>query len=326
MKQLDTPLKQRIRSTRSQVGGFVKRFRSRSGNRGKRMVSINRKYFAQAMVLLFATSADAADIASDVSAGSGAPNNSNGGYFEFGVDMNLLATSEGGMLNAGVLLAGAYRYRGFFFEAVSPGVSLNDESGGISGISAGFNLWRNNQWTLDLLAASSTWRLSTGKIKTSPNDSSESELEKAVLDRDTFYNGAGIRLTGYYDDTIFQFRLVDDTHGGKGIIGSARIGYSRQFKNWNLHSFVGATYISEETGQYWYGVSDDEASERFPEYQVGSSAFVYTGEIGATYPLRENVIFRSTARYTRSDSEIANSPLQEGDFGIRWNNSLSYVF
>jgi len=286
---------------------------------------MKRFFLAAVAALLFSSSAHAADIASDVRAGSGSLDNSDGGYFELGVNLSLNAHREGARMNSGILLAGAYRYRGLFFEALNPGVSL--PSGQIAGITLGFNLWRNNRWAVDLLGASTTQRGTVGKTLEVENfDSTDVERENDVIERSNFYNGAGVRLTGYFGNTLFQYRLVNDIHGGNGVTSSARIAYSRLVRNWNFHSVISANYVSQETGQYWYGISDEEASTRFEQYDVDSSTIAYSAEFGVTYPLRESVVFRSTARYTQFADEVAKSPLQESEFGLHWRTSLSYVF
>jgi len=286
-------------------------------------VFLKRLFLTCAVAALFAASAHSADIERDVRTGRIGVNNGNGGYFEFGVDLNLRAFRERAFLNPGVVLAGAYRYRGLFFEALSPSAEL--PSGPFGGISLGYTLWRNDQWTVDFLGVNATSRLATGRendIENSPDPA----RERAILERRTFYNGAGIRLTGYFGNTIFQYRLVTDTHGGNGITSSARLGYSRQVRNWNFHGVIKADFTSQETGQFWYGISEEEASERLEAFDVNSSTINYSAEIGATYPVRENVVYRSIMRYTELDDALARSPIQDSEFIYRWSNSISYVF
>lgn len=281
-------------------------------------------YLATVTALLFISSAHAAEIPSDVRVGSGSFDNSDGGYFEFGVGLNGFANREGLIVNDSAFFSGAYRYRGFFFEASSPGTTHND--GSFGGIKLGFNIWRSDKWAVDLLGASARWRLSRQTLKVELSNSPNPALEQDLLDRRSFYNGAGVRLTGYFGNTIFQYRLVDDTHGRNGVTSSARVGYTQQAKNWNFHGVIGADYVSQETGQFWYGVSDEEASARFPSYVIRSSTITYSAEIGATLPIRENVVFRSTVRYTPFADAIAKSPLQEDEFELRSSTSISYVF
>lgn len=282
-----------------------------------------RHYLILVAAMTVSSSLHAADIASDVQAGLGGYDNSDGGYFEFGVGLNLNANEEAIKLNADILLAGAYRYRRFFFEAIRPGFSLS--GGHATGLTLGVNVWGNDRWVVDFLGVSTSQKFSRlSRIDFS--ESEDSERDRDVFFRDSVYTGAGVRLTGYLGDTVLQFRLSDDVYRGKGVTGSARAGYSRQVNNWNIHSVLSANYTSQKTGQYWYGVSADEASTFIPQYDIRSPTMSYSAEIGATYPVRENVVFRSTARYSQLDNEVANSPLQEGDFRVRWNTSLSYVF
>lgn len=275
-------------------------------------------------VMLFTGNANAADITKEIREGSKQPENNNGGYFEFGVSLNLLANEDKAFIRAGALLSGAYRYNRFFFEALTPGVSL--PNGPISGVTAGINLWQDQRWSVDFLGINTFGGNGGGPFDDDTENSPEPERDKSLLERSSFYNGAGIRVTGYFGNSIFQYRLVTDTHGGNGIISSARLGYSHQLKNWNLHGILSANHASRETAQYWNGVTAEEATARYPAYDINQSVFNLTTEIGATYPLRENVVFRSTAAYTQRDEKVSNSPLVDGEFVLSWKTSISYVF
>ena len=283
------------------------------------MTPVKQKLMWLTVAGLLTSKLHAADIATDASAGSGAHDNSNGGYFEFGVGLNIRGTTDELRLTRTLLLSGAYRYRGVFFEAFTPSIGASRHGVEVDGITIGINLWNDNRWSVDLLAADTRSRF---RNVIPDNDDEDS----AAIVRDSLYSGAGLRVTGYFGDTIFQFRLVDDTHGGNGIVSSATLGYSRQLRNWNLHSLLRADYISRETGQYWYSVSADEATSGFPEFEMSSSAVTYSVEIGATYPINQNVVFRSTARYTQIPSEIRESPFTDSRFVFGWNTTLSYVF
>lgn len=276
---------------------------------------------------LFSGNLLAADLATDVGAASGAPDNSNGGYLEFGFGLDAFGNSEEVKIGTALLLTGAYRYRGIFLEAFTPSIGVNGSRIEVGGITLGVNLWRNDHWSVDLLGASTHSRFRNSRDDDDNVNSPDRERERAVLDRHTFYSGAGLRLTGYFGNTIFRFRLVDDTHGGNGIFGTATVGYSRQLRNWNIHTLLSADYLSQDLGQYWFGVPEEQASIRFPQYEVDSSALSYSAEIGATYPLRENVVFRSVVRTRRLPDVSKESPLGgESRFGVGWSNSVSYVF
>jgi len=285
---------------------------------------MKRLFLATTMALCAISSTQAADDSSLVHNGTANNKSRNGGYFEFGVSLNWLGTSEGLTVGNETLISGAYRYRRMFFEALNPASGLTN--GSVGGLNLGVNVFRNNRWAIDLIAASPQWGLSQRASKIDFKNPVESEAERDLLNRRNFYNGAGVRVTGYFGDAILQYRLVTDYHGGNGVIGTARVGYSKPVRNWNYHGFVGVDHISQESGQYWYGVSDEEATSRFPAYNVDESTINYSAEIGVTIPLREHVVFRSTARASHFANTIAKSPLQEGDSQINWNSSISYVF
>jgi len=277
-------------------------------------------------IVFVSSKAQAADIARDVGAATGSMDNSDGGYFEFGVGLGFFGKEGQLKLKRAFILSGAYRYRGVFFEAFNPSIGVSKSRVEVGGISLGVNLWCNDQWAVDLLAANTKSRFRSYQPDRGESNTVDSEREEAVLERDTFYSGTGIRLTGFFGKTLFQFRLVDDTHGGNGVTSSASVSYSHQVKNWNFHTLLSANYLSRTTGQHWYGVSGEEASQRYPRYNMPSSTTSFVGEIGATYPLRENLVFRSTLEFQNLADEIVDSPLQDSSFGIGWRTTVSYVF
>src|SRR5690606_10404319 len=112
----------------------------------------------------------------------------------------------------------------------------------------------------------------------------------AILHRDTWYTGAGMRVTHYVGPNIVQFRLVTDIHNGNGITSTARFGRAWQVKNWNFHGLGSLVYRSAKTNQYYFGISELEQTTRFPAYRPGSSVDV-AFEVGVTYPLSEHWVF-----------------------------------
>ncbi|MGI9295452.1 MAG: MipA/OmpV family protein [Pseudomonadales bacterium] len=277
--------------------------------------------FLMLVTTLLVDPAIAADIASDVRSGGGVPDTSDGGYFEIGVAAGYLANprvndddDEG--WEVGLSLAGGYRYKGFFVEA---------SQGTFDGLNLGYNLWNNKHWSVDLLASSLNGDIDTDNADRIDNRLTEAQRDKELIDRDTFYSGAGIRLTGYYDDYILQYRFVTDTHGGNGVTSTARLGKSWQVKNWNFHGVVSAEYTSATTNRYWLGISAAEATTRFPEYDPGASVS-FNAEVGVTYPLSKDWVFRSFARFGLLPDEQKNSPLADDDQWVLFLNSISYVF
>jgi outer membrane protein len=65
----------------------------------------------------------------------------------------------------------------------------------------------------------------------------------------------------------------------------------------------------------------------FPEYHPESS-IDYSAEVGLTYPLSENLVFRTTTGLRTPVDEMKASPLikDAGKTSVFFNTSISYVF
>jgi len=265
-----------------------------------------------------------ADVTKGVRSGSTSPDTGNGGYLELGIGLRLKTRStidkqDGNRYNKiGLVtnISGAYRYKGLFIEA-SQGV--ND------GISLGYNVWSDNNWAADIIAANAAGDASGGDPEPDYFSLTDAQRVQATEDRDSFYSGAGIRLTGYYGNAIVQYRLLTDTIDNNGIRSAARVGYSRQVKNWNFYGVLQADYNSRKTNRFWYGVTDVQANSRFPAYDLGST-IKYSGEIGVTYPVSENIVLRSNIRSVRMPDDIVNSPIRSPVSRTFYTAMISYVF
>ena len=263
----------------------------------------------------------AGDIAKDIREGGGS-DHSNSNYFELGVnyiyDTNVWVGSddddcesecEGGGI--GFNASGAYYFKGAFIEL---------ESASFDGLSLGFNFVNTEHWSLDLLGSSAS-----GSLNDDPTPQTDEEKDQALLNQDTFYNGAGIRATAYWDDIIFQYRLVTDIHDNNGITSSARLGKSWQAKNWNFHAILSTEYFSNKTSQYLIGVTKEEATDRFTQHSP-KGGLMFTADIGATYPLSEHLVWRSFFRHAELPDRAKDSPLIEDNRASGFSTSINYVF
>lgn len=96
-------------------------------------------------------------------------------------------------------------------------------------------------------------------------------------------------------------------------------------RNWNFHVLGSVGYSSATLNRYLFGISKEEATERFPEYQPNSS-FSYGMEVGVAYPLSESVVFRAMYRLNLLSKEVTDSPLNQASYVSYFNASISYVF
>lgn len=263
----------------------------------------------------------AADIATDIRHAADGPDTSNGGHFEIGLglayvnDSRLSVSDNVDGAVAFLSVGGSYRYKGLFLEM---------SQGTLDGFNLGYHLWNNQRWAVDMLGASINGVLNEDDDE-NYSELSESQRDNALIDRDTFYAGAGFRATGYFGNTILQYRLVSDIYDNNGIVSTLRLGQNWQHRNWNFHGVISADYASTKTSRYWYGVSENQATTRFPEYNVGST-MSYTAELGLSYPISEHFVFSSTARYTRFSNGVQDSPLTDGNDSALIFTSINYVF
>lgn len=281
------------------------------------------KTIALASSLMYASGVTASDIARDVRKANESPLIENGGYFELGIGakaLNQVSVQEDPkddkdtVYGIGFALGGEYRFKGLFIEA---------SEGSLDGINLGYTLWNNATWQADLIAASVD-----GSFR-SDNDIEETDTEeqrnKKLIERDTLRIGAGVRVTGYLNDHIIQYRLVGDTFDGNGFETSLRFGRHWQYQNWNFHGIVGASYLSAKASRYLWGISEDDATEKFAAY-TPSAGVTLQAEFGVTYPMSEHWVFRTTTRYIQFSDEKSDSPLYKDDHLSAIFATINYVF
>jgi len=279
-----------------------------------------------ATLFLYAGSVQASDVTKGVRTGSASPDNANGGYLELAIGLghdtkyDFFNQKIDGRKNRKVTavanISGVFRYRGLYIEA-SQGV--ND------GLSLGYNVWTNKNWAVDFVAANAAGDASGGDPEPDYASLTDAQRAQAIEDRDSFYVGSGIRLTGYYGNAILQYRLVTDIIDNNGVRSAVRAGYSWQIRNWNVYGVVGADYNSPKTNRFWYGITNEQASSRFPAYDIGST-IEYTSELGVTFPISENIVFRSAVRSIRIPDDIVKGPIPDGVSRSFYSTMISYVF
>ena len=271
--------------------------------------------FTVLMAALLTQPLQAADIAGEVRNGEDGPDTSDGGFLEVGVGASLWNHPQvwndhkGGY---GLIVSGAYRYKGLFVEAIN---------GTADGVNLGYQLWNDDQWAVDLIGINAT----NGRTNPIEPNLPETSRNLWLMDRQTALTGAGLRVTRYFDDYIFQFRVLNDIYNNRGNYGSARLGRSWQYRNWNFHAIGGIEYFDSQFGEHLVGVGADEATRAFPQYSPGSFAQV-EGEVGVTYPMTEHWVFRATIRHTFLPDAVTNSPLYEDNYATSLFTSLNYVF
>jgi len=239
-------------------------------------------------------------------------NNTTENYFELGLGAAIgvgpsLTNDDDKWKGLGIIINGSYNWKGLFIEKY--GESKDP-------LLFGYNAYESDNWSLDLVVGPRFFSLNfDDKFKD--------------LDERTGSDMFGGRLTGYLGDTMVQFNLKHDIGGySKGTLASALVGRNWQVRNWNFHSLVGLEYLDSRINDYYYGVNEAEAARsQFTEYNPGASVN-FSAEAGVTYPITEDWVFRSTARFRTFSGAAMDSPLFETtrSTAMSLSTSLSYVF
>ena len=274
-------------------------------------------------VLLASTAAWGRDFTTDVRSGYDEPESESGSYFEVGgviayveESFNLCCTEKEEGFQVDTFLSGEYRRNRFFIEATF---------GTFDGLTSGISLFQGKKWVVDLVLASALGRISDDDFD-NVSELSEQDRNRFIETRDTFFNGAGIRATLYWDEYVFQYRFVKDTHGGNGLLSDIKIGRGWQYRNWNFHAIANVKWASSDLSNYWFGIDEDIATERHPAFET-NSGFFYSTEIGLTYPVTQHWVFRTAYRYGDiASGQASRSSLVSSGYDATLYSSLSYVF
>ncbi|WOH36442.1 MipA/OmpV family protein [Thalassotalea fonticola] len=234
-------------------------------------------------------------------------------YFEIGLmhivrDEATFRDSGGKSSNSStdLIINGNYAWNNLFIENYS-------ESG--HGIVFGYNAFNNDHWSFDLMATTD-WAESSFESNGRYSD-----------DKSEFMVGG--RLSGYWGNNIVQFSLNQDASGDHdGTTASALIGRSWQYRNWNFHGIIGAEYVSAKLNDYYVGVSAETAATTSLDDYEADASVNFSTEIGVTYPITEDWVFRATARAVTRSDEITDSPKfsKLDSVATSFRTSLSYVF
>jgi len=258
-----------------------------------------------------------ATLASDI--GQNLRNNTEQGsdsenYLELGVMVRVRDTQtfkssngKGSYTSTGLFINGSYSWNNVFIENYS-------ESG--HGLVVGYNAFTNDDWSFDLMAT-------TGLLKVSFEHDSLYSPDKDEL-------MVGGRLSGYVGNNIVQFSINQDATGDhNGTTASALIGRNWQLRNWNFHGIIGAEYVSAKLNDYYVGVSEESSAhlDTLDAYKAGDSVSFST-ELGVTYPISEDWVFRATGSAITIPDAITDSPRRRSKKSVAtsFRTSLSFVF
>lgn len=250
----------------------------------------------------------AADVARDIREGRQDESADFTGYIEIGARVSAGQVPVVGVddVEISLTIGGHLRVKRFFLDFLSESYNRGQ---------AGYNLYAGPTWSFDAVATGSPDGIDT---------TLSNELD-GLRDRSGAVE-SGLRVTGFLGPFIAQFEALRDISGKhNGGIVTTTLARQYLWQNWNLHWLLGARYQSSQTTDFLYGVTRDEASARFPEYNAGAGV-TYVTELGATLPLHSSFVFRGTGRYWSLPSSISDSPFIEENNYFEISGSLVFVY
>ncbi len=267
-------------------------------------------------LIVAAFECNAGDLSADVGKGANSPNNVDGSYLEVGGGLNI-----GTEIFYGIPEGNRH---GKIIYSLEPSVNLRMQNNGwfVEAFSAsfeaftlGYNLSNSDHWSLDIVG-----------LQQHPEISSRTSKDLKGVRPRHFDFMSGPRATGYLGNYIVQVHAltdVSDKHNGQVL--SAKIAHHWQYKNWNIHAIGGVSYRSDKVADYYLSVEPEDATEKFPEFHA-QAGFIHMFEVGVTYPLSQQWVFRSSFQHYELESQWSDSPLLASTHASKLLTSISYVF
>ncbi|MDP5212620.1 MipA/OmpV family protein [Pseudoalteromonas tunicata] len=262
---------------------------------------------------LFTSCAYAADFARSLISNTD-ENSTPENFFELGVGTtayvgSLFNDQDGKEYEAGITFTGSYNWQNFFFDIAN---KASDP------VLLGYTVYNQHNWSFDVIF--------TGPGSGLRRDENDINVE-GINDRDN-NSMLGGRLTGYVGENIVQLMLKHDvSRKNDGTIASALIGQNWQVRNINFHGLIGLSFRDAKHNDYYYGVTEQEATDSgFSPYR-GKSSLNLDSSVGLTYPISQNWVLRAEA-FAGSNFGNTKSPLfsKARHFYTVIGCSIRYVF
>ena len=170
------------------------------------------------------------------------------------------------------------------------------------GTAGGLHMFRNDAFELNLLARYRFQKL----------DADSNSYYEGLEDRDQTLD-AGFELGIRQKWGELKLDWVTDTlnkHDGQEV----RFAYRYRFEAgpWSLSPFISWTWQDANLTNYYFGVSEAEATPDRPAYQPGESQWVGFG-LNTAWHATDRIVIFGNVGFGGSDSGVTNSPLIEED-------------
>jgi len=187
---------------------------------------------------------------------------------------------------------------GLFVE--SPGLNSRRLHGLYASNAWGLNFYNSDNWSFDIYKQTDT----------------EKVEGLAEIQNRNYGRRAGLRATGYFDNSQLQFIYSPYSSNGPeedGVEASLSYTHYWQIKNWNIYGAIGAQYQSKEIVDYYQ-----------QDLEVDQSRVNTSAELGLEYALNKNWVLGAFASYNELPSQQSN--IKKSTTGSRAGLLLTFVF
>lgn len=212
-------------------------------------------------------------------------------------------------------------YKGFFIQSNKNRTIANN-----FGAELGYHLYEEANYEVSLVYKSyatgfdenEIYGEGSGEVVVPELEGIESRFDTAMQ---------GIRYLNFTSNRLFWFDIAADFIDGehRGWLLDTFYVYTHQVRNWDINTGVGATYFSNKTNDYFYGVNEHESRAFRPEYSPGDG-YIYRLELSARYPISSSWVFNTGISVNKYSDSIYASPLVARDTVTRFKMSIGYVF
>lgn len=208
-------------------------------------------------------------------------------------------------------------YKGFFIQTNRH--RANTFSGEF-----GYKLLQQENWDVDFIGKVYLFGFDPASIERY-NDQKTPGFEK--LSERNFGGGFALRYSHFIDDDIFTADLatLNPSLGGNSWLIDLYYSHLSVYRNWDIYSGVGLTYYSEDVVNYYAGVTPEESSKQFEQYQAGDG-FKAEAQVFGLYPISKNWTLSIGVTQTYYSSSFSDSPVGLRQDLTQFTLGVRYVF
>lgn len=221
----------------------------------------------------------------------------------------------GGPPRWGLGIAGLFKDSPYAGEGTDvqpiPMLTYNGERFYFRGITAGWNLFSNESIEVSAIAK---FRFDGFDVSDLGRDElARNGIDYRLLeDRDIAFDaGIGMKWSGEAGEIELEILSdITNTSGGQEV--SVQYGYPLFLGKGMLTPAVGATWLSKDMANYYYGTLDTEVARGVINYKPGASSIFH---VGVTYfrPFGDKWSVMTSLKYSVLPDKIKDSPLVEPD-------------